>query len=133
MKYLNWIKKVPLIVGGLLILFALFFLIKRNLGEKRNSRASTEQGSGVVKVKKPYTKTHKLFENEETYIIESGYRAEFSERIGRLYWLTIDGKEVLVGDGIYDEFGNYQLTYTLRKHESANAEDVVIVTLTPLR
>lgn len=123
-------QTIGLVILVVLIILSIFLFSGRKNDKTKNSHEQSSKTANVQQIETE--RIHKLSEHEETYSIPEGYRAEFSERKGRLYYLRIDGKEVIVGDGVYDEFGNKQITYSLRRHESDDTENTVTVYFKPL-
>lgn len=126
---LNWIKKIPLIVGGILILLSIFFSLKRENNNK--DQPVSEQGLESEKSKKStYSEMYTLTSTPETHIVPVGYTYELSDG-GKPYYHQADDeeKEVWGGTGYHGIRPNTQY-FTLSKHESEGAENVVIATFT---
>lgn len=121
---------VGIILCVVIIVVSCFAIIKHKNKTKKD-KTQNEQTGDTDSKEVETERIHTLTDHEETYSIPRGYRVEFSERPGKLYYLKIDDEEVIVGDGVYDEFGNYQTTYSLRKHESDKSETEVTVWLKP--
>lgn len=118
---------MPLIVGGLLILAALFFLIKRNFNKKENSSASTEQGSGVVKVKEPFMKSFDISSGPKIVPVYTGYDVEPSGN-GKLYFRNGE----IQGDGPpIRKYGKHVSEFEISKYPGENSADTIWVTYNP--
>lgn len=128
---LNWIKKIPLIVGGILILLSIFFLLKREYNKKDKTDVEPSSESVQKSKKLTYSEMYTLTSTPETHIVPVGYTYELSDG-GKPYYHQADDeeKEVWGGTGYHGIRPNTQY-FTLSKHESEGAENVVIATFTP--